>query len=207
MDAGARTAAVDPRLLLTTLGEQSCAVPADIAARVGVDEEHVLNALQSLERAGFVRHDAGGAFFVPPRSSGELRELYVVAVLLEGLALRSCPRVGPETLAALRAINQRLKSSAGNVETAVAADYEFHQLLVSNCGNPTLIQTHAEAKAALARYDEDYWRDAEAHLERSTAEHDQIIEALAQGDHRAAARIVRQNFERTVPRLFDHLDD
>jgi DNA-binding GntR family transcriptional regulator len=206
MDAGAHRAAVDPRLLLTTLGEQCCAVPADIAVRLGVDEEDVRASLLSLERAGFVRHDADGAFSVPPRSAGELRELYVVAVLLEGLALRTCPPFTAEALAELREANERLRASTGHIDTSVVADYEFHCILVRRCANETLIHTHTEAKAALARYDRDYWEQNPGHVERSSAEHDEIIDALEAGDHAAAARVVRRNFERTIPGLASRLD-
>ncbi|MBI5105361.1 MAG: GntR family transcriptional regulator [Solirubrobacterales bacterium] len=190
---------MDPRLLLSTLGTVSRAVPAEIAQRTGVDEEHVAAALAGLERGGFVQRDGEGAYRLPPRSEGEARELYVVAILLEGIALRSCPRFSPEDLAALRAANDRLRAATGEAE-AVDADDDFHRLLVASCGNEQLIESHTAAKAALLRYERTYFND-KGRNERSAAEHDAVVEALERGDHAAAAGAVRRNFESSLPDL------
>jgi DNA-binding GntR family transcriptional regulator len=196
MDAGADIV-LDPRLLLTTLEEECCAVPSHVAGKLGVDEAHVGAALDGLEQGGFVRRDGDGSYRLPPESVGELRELYVVAILLEGLALRSAPRFDAPQLDELRAANARLRG-AQDTSAAVAADDEFHCVLVKASGNQRLRATHAQTKAALLRYEQHYFFDP-ARLERSACQHDEIIAAIESGNHAAAAAAVRRNFEDARP--------
>jgi len=189
--------AVDPRLLLRTLEEECCAVPADVAGRLGVDEDHVHAGLDGLERSGFVRRDGDGVYRLPPESAGELRELYVVAILLEGLALRGAPPFDDARLDAVRAANARLRA-ATDTAAAVAADDEFHRTLVEASANARLRATHAQCKAALLRYEFHYFFDA-ARVERSACQHDAVVAALEAGDNEAAAAAVRANFEDSMP--------
>ena len=195
---------MDPRLLLSTLGEVCCAVPAEIAERTGVDEPHVAAALESLAVAGFVSRDDRGGYELPPRTEDEARELYVVAILLEGLAIRSAPRFDDDALARLRAVNDRLLGDAGD-DDASQTDDEFHRLLVAGCGNDQLIEQHAAAKAALLRYERSYFHEPELRR-RSHGEHEAIVAALAAGDHARAAVAVRRNFESSLPDLTRGLD-
>jgi DNA-binding GntR family transcriptional regulator len=199
LDAGSDTT-LDPRLLLTTLGEERCAVPAHVAQRLGMDEGHTRAALEGLERGGFVRRDAEGAFQLPAESLNELRELYVVAILLEGLAVRSSAPFGDDTLEELRACNERLRAAAGETRDAIIADDDFHRTLVRHCGNERLLKTHTQTKAALLRYERYAMIDPER-VRRSADLHDEIVAALEAGDHPAAAGLVRRNFEDSLPDL------
>jgi DNA-binding GntR family transcriptional regulator len=189
--------AVDPRLLLRSLEEECCAVPADLAGRLGVDEGHVHAGLDGLQRSGFVRRDPDGAYRLPPESAGELRELYVVAILLEGVALRGAARFDDARIEELRAANARLRA-ATDTEAAVAADDDFHRTLVEASANARLRATHAQCKAALLRYEQHYFHDA-ARAERSACQHDVVIAALEAGDNNGAAAAVRANFEDSMP--------
>jgi len=202
MDSGADIV-LDPRLLLTTLEEGCLAVPSHVAVKLGIDETHVGAALDGLEQGGFVQRDADGSYRLPAESVGELRELYVVAILLEGLALRSAPPFDDARLDALRAANARLRS-ATETEQAITADDDFHRLLVEAAGNPRLLATHGQTKAALLRYEQHYFFDADR-CARSAGQHDAIIEALAAGQHVTAAGLVRQNFEDSRPDIEDDM--
>jgi DNA-binding GntR family transcriptional regulator len=202
---GPADTALDPRLLLTTLGEERCAVPEHVAERLGVDERHTRAALEGLERGGFVRRGEDGAFQLPAASLNELRELYVVAILLEGLAVRSCDPFDRATLDRLRECNERLRASAGDTSGAIMADDDFHRVLVEHSANERLIRTHAQTKAALLRY-ERYALGEEARIRRSADQHDQIIALLDAGDQRAAAAAIRRNFEDSRPDVERGLD-
>jgi DNA-binding GntR family transcriptional regulator len=199
LDTGSDTT-LDPRLLLTTLGEERCAVPAHVAERLGMDEAHTRAALEGLERGGFVRRDAEGAFQLPAESLNELRELYVVAILLEGLAVRSAPPFDPGTIAELRACNERLRAAAGDTSAAILADDDFHRTLVQHCANERLLKTHTQTKAALLRYERYALVDPDR-VRRSADQHDDVVAALEDGDHPRAAGLVRRNFEDSLPDL------
>src|SRR3954452_23991404 len=76
-----------------------------LAAEVGVEPGVVREALCFLQRDGFVRDAHGGGFAVSGLDEVELRETYPVALLLEGLAVRSTPDYPPDAIARLREIN------------------------------------------------------------------------------------------------------
>src|ERR687885_1286580 len=89
-----------------------------LAAEVGVAPPAVREALCFLQRDGFVRDAGDGAFAVSELDELELRETYPVALLLEGLAVRSTP-VFPETaIALLREINGDMEREGDDAAAA-----------------------------------------------------------------------------------------
>src|SRR5690242_20072041 len=66
-----------------------------LAVEVGVEAPAVREALCFLQRDGFVREADDGGFAVSELDEIELRETYPVALLLEGLAVRTTPDFPP----------------------------------------------------------------------------------------------------------------
>ena len=60
-------------------------------------------------------------------------------------------------------------------------------------------------RRALMPYERVYM-DSPERRERSAAQHDEIIAALARGDQEAASELVRQNFTTALPELTAELD-
>src|SRR3954471_13353884 len=78
---------------------------SSLAVEVGVEAPAVREALCFLQRDGFVRDAGDGAFAVSELDEIELRETYPVALLLEGLAVRTTPAYPPDALEHLREVN------------------------------------------------------------------------------------------------------
>jgi DNA-binding GntR family transcriptional regulator len=176
-----------------------------LAGDLGVDRPAVREALAGLERDGLARADGDG-FVVAPLDGGWLREAYPIALLLEGLAVRSAPPLSDPALDRLRAINDELRV-LGPADAHVAAerDFDFHDELVAACGNEHLLETVRPMKLRLIRYERAYMADAEV-LRRSAAMHDEIVDHLARGDHESAAIVVEENFRSALPALLGHLE-
>jgi DNA-binding GntR family transcriptional regulator len=175
-----------------------------LAAEVGVERPVVREALCFLQRDGFVNDAGGGGFAVSRLDEVELRETYPVALLLEGLAVRSTPAFPPQTLARLREINADMERDADDPAAAAMHDFDFHAELVGHCANDQLLGTLRPLKRRLLRYELAYMAVAR-NVGRSVRQHAEIVDALERGDRDAAAACVEANFRDAMPRLLDRL--
>ena len=192
-------------MLAGVLGPDESLDAERAARQLGVPVAEAIAALAALEHDGLVERLPGGAYRSAPLAVAEARRLYPSAVVLESLAVRVSPRFGRGALEALRRANARLLAARGDPPAAVAADDEFHRLLTAHCGNEHLLAAVRPVKRALLRYERVYMQDP-ARIERSVAQHDMIIAALAAQDHAAAAQLLRQNLARGLPDLTDVLE-
>jgi DNA-binding GntR family transcriptional regulator len=128
----------------------------------------------------------------------ELRELIPSLLILESLAVRDSPPYDAESIADLRAANQRIADSAGDASAAALADDEFHRRLTADCGNPRLLEVVDLIRKALLEYERNYMLSHDR-LERSVTEHEAIVGALEAGDQELAAQRVRENYTSGMP--------
>jgi DNA-binding GntR family transcriptional regulator len=186
-----------------TVGELPAGEPVDeqrLAGDLGVDRGTVREALACLVRDGLARADADG-FTVAPLDEAWLREAYPIALLLEGLAVRSAGRFEPGTIERLREINAELRElGPRDARLAAERDFDFHDVLVSQSENERLLATVRPMKRMLVRYEcaamaEPRVADASARM------HDAIIECLQAGDQEGAARAVEENYRRAFPAI------
>jgi DNA-binding SARP family transcriptional activator/DNA-binding GntR family transcriptional regulator len=203
--AGEHGDALGARVLVGVLGPGESLDAGGAARELGVPVAEAVAALAALRDEGLVEQLPGGAYRSAPLAVAEARRLYPSAVVLESLAVRVSPRFGRAALDALRRANARLRGARGDPPAAVAADDEFHRLLTAHCGNAHLLAAVRPVKRALLRYERVYMQDP-ARIERSVAQHDAIIAALAAQDHAAAAQLLRQNLARGLPDLTEVLE-
>src|SRR3954462_9817786 len=175
-----------------------------LAVGVGVDAPVVREALCFLQRDGFVRDAGDGAFAVSELDEIELRETYPVALLLEGLAVRTTPAFPPDALARLREINADMERDGQDAAAAATHDYRFHQELVRHCANEQLLATLRPLKRRLLRYELAYMA-VPRNVGRSVSQHAEILDALGRDDREAAAAAVEANFRDAMPRLLERL--
>ena len=176
-----------------------------LAVEVGVDAPVVREALCFLQRDGFVAESDDGAFAVSELDEIELRETYPVALLLEGLAVRSTPVFPPDALARLREINADMERDGHDAAAAATHDFRFHQELVRHCDNEQLLSTLRPLKRRLLRYELAYMA-VERNVGRSVTQHAEIIDALERDDREAAATGVEGNFRDAMSHMLEHLD-
>jgi DNA-binding GntR family transcriptional regulator/DNA-binding Lrp family transcriptional regulator len=196
---------LDARVLVGVLGPGESLDVEGTARRLGVTRDEAAEALKALEGDRLVDPLPDGTYRAAPLAVAEARRLYPSAVVLESLALRVSPPFSRASLAALRRANTRLLGSRDDPPGAVAADDEFHRLLVGGCENEHLLAALRPIKRALLRYERVYMLDP-ARIERSAGQHDAVIAALEARDHAAAAQLVRQNLARGLPDLSEALE-
>jgi DNA-binding GntR family transcriptional regulator len=175
-----------------------------LAVEVGVEPPAVREALCFLQRDGFVRDAGDGAFAVSELDEIELRETYPVALLLEGLAVRTTAAFPPEALERLREINAELERDGHDAAAAATHDFRFHEELVRHCANEQLLATLRPLKRRLLRYELAYMA-LPRNVGRSVADHAAIVDALERGDRDAAAAAVEANFRDALPGLLERV--
>jgi len=176
-----------------------------LAGELEVEQAVVREALACLERDNFTRTERDGGFSVVPLGEIELRELYPVVLLLEGLAVRSAPGLEAARVACLREINERMAAAADDPMAAAHCDWEFHEELVRGCGNDQLLDTLRPLKRQLLRYEFAYMAEPGT-VDESVGQHAAIADALERGDHEAAAVTVEANFRDALPVMLRRLN-
>src|SRR3954469_10139673 len=174
------------------------------AVEVGVEAPAVREALCFLQRDGFVRESDDGGFAVSALDELELRETYPVALLLEGLAVRSTPEYAADAIARLREINADMERDGSDAAAAATHDFRFHDELVRHCDNEQLLGTLRPLKRRLLRYELAYMALAR-NVGRSVSQHAEIVDALERDDRDAAAAAVEANFRDAMPELIERL--
>jgi DNA-binding SARP family transcriptional activator len=135
----------------------------------------------------------------------EARELYPLAVVLESIAIRQSPAFAPSALKGLRDANRRMRAAAHDATAAMLADDDFHARLTAGCDSEPLLAVLRPVKRALLRYEQVYMHEA-VRVERSAAQHDEIIRALERRDHAEAAQRLRRNLTGGLPELTSALE-
>jgi DNA-binding GntR family transcriptional regulator len=186
------------RRLLDAISEGSMAPGArlmqeDIAERLSVSRQPVLQALRLLKKDGFVLDAPGRGVLVAPLDVTWLLQIYQVRSALDALAARLAAR-GHVQLDPRLISQGRTAARSNRVKTMMAADAQFHAAIYAASGNPLIAQT-----AQL------HWhhirRAMGAVLQVSTMresiwdEHEAIAKAIGEGDENSAESLIRQHGE------------
>lgn len=193
-------------------------VEAELASRLGVSRTPVRDALRLLRQEGFVaavpaqRYKA--RLMVAPLTREDARELYSIVGRLEGLAARQTAQLElparTELVTKLRTLNDGLRELARmgrqDPNRIFELDRDFHRQIVEVSAGPRLLVIHNAVKPQTERY----WRlYASAILDQlgiSVAEHEEITQAIEQGDADAADRAAERNWTNGAERLCGVID-
>ena len=165
-------------------------VEADIAGKLQVSRQPVREALQALQSEGWVDLRPGRGAFVHDPTVAEVDEVFAVRTVLEeqsaGLAARNA---APSDVEALRAICTRGRSTLAEDDAAglVVLNATLHRRVSQLSGNRIL----GEFIASLDRRVRWYFTEiAVTRGAGSWDEHEQLCDALAANDSKAAAKIM-----------------
>ncbi|WP_193612232.1 GntR family transcriptional regulator [Nocardioides lijunqiniae] len=190
-----RTAIVDG-----TLEPGERLVDAELCSWLGVSRTPVREALSRLEQIGLVQVRPGSSTIVSPLDVRAAVEAQVVAASLHELAAREAvPLLKEPDLARMEAANDAFADALrrADVEAAIAADDDFHGVLVELCANRTVISVLDDVTPLLRRMERV--RFATLAGRASVAQHRTIVEHARRGDAEAAARETRANWLTLVP--------
>lgn len=161
--------------------------------RFAVSRTPVREALQQLEASGLVVVQPKRGTFVAQVGVPELIQMFEVMAELEALCARlAARRATPEVLADVQAALQAcaVECDAQQTNAYYYANERFHALIYQACGNPFLVQQTLALKNRLKPY-RRLQLQLRNRMPQSLQEHQDIVNALEQGDAEAAASAAR----------------
>ncbi|MFC5820629.1 GntR family transcriptional regulator [Nonomuraea harbinensis] len=174
----------------------------DLVEWLGVSRTPVREALARLEQAGLVRTKPGRYTIVSPLDARACRDAQSVTAAMHELAVREAlPNLSATELEAMSTANARFADALrrDDVDAALAADDEFHGVLVTASANDALRDVLERFTPVLRRLER--LRFSSLSGRESVAQHDRIIELCAAGDVAGAAAATRANWETLTPLL------
>lgn len=163
----------------------------DIAQRLSVSRQPVLQALRLLKKDGLVLDAPGRGVLVAPLDAEGMRHIYQVRGALDVLAARLAAqqrfRIDPKLIE-----RGRRAARGRNVEAMIDADVAFHQAIYAASGNP-LIGQSADPHWRHLRRAMGTVLQAEPQRESLWDEHEAIATAIAAGNADRAARLSEQH--------------
>jgi DNA-binding GntR family transcriptional regulator len=173
----------------------------EVADSLGVSRTPVREALRRLEDEGFVQTHANRWTQISPLDVSEIQRIYPIVAALERLAVSTAPDWSTEQIRELTKANNRLEHAllAEDAMLASEADHDFHNILVQHSSNPELTKIVSDLKLKLQRHEIIYFNGCLA-AEESIHEHAELIRALQDHDHSAAAEALQKNWHNSLKR-------
>ena len=186
-----------------TMAPGSRLTQEDIAIKLGVSRQPVLQALRELKKDGFVTDAKGRGVLVTPLDPEWMRKMYQVRGALDTLAAKLAAQhraVIPEKL-----IAQGRKAALGrDVQAMIDADMAFHHAIYEASQNPLIAQTAGHHWQHVRRVMGAVLQESG---QRDTVwdEHAAIARAIAAGDVAKAEALVAGHGERAGTLMVEKL--
>ncbi|WP_194744972.1 GntR family transcriptional regulator [Thermaurantiacus tibetensis] len=178
----------------------------ELAARCGVSRTPVRDALRRLEGELYVVRNGSGMQVADWRAE-DVEELFALRSMVEAhAAARAATRIDAEALEELRAINARLEAAiarpSADIQAFLEANRAFHARILAAAASPRLpaILSLLVEQPVVRRTAQRYGRDA---LERSAAEHAELVRALAAHDPEWARAVMTGHIRRAYHAFVD----
>ncbi|AZP23210.1 GntR family transcriptional regulator [Streptomyces aquilus] len=166
---------------------------ADLAERLGLSRAPVREAFSRLVDEGLLESKPQSYTRVTPVVAADVRDAAAVVGAMHELVTRiAVPRLFAADIEAMRTANERFAAAvgAGDVDGALQADDDLHDVLVRVSGNRAAAATAARYTPLIRRLERR--RFGEGGSCRSAGLHERLIAACAAGDVDAAVRVTAE---------------
>ncbi|MDN0195004.1 GntR family transcriptional regulator [Streptomyces sp. S.PNR 29] len=166
---------------------------ADLAERLGLSRAPVREAFSRLVDEGLLESKPQSYTRVTPVVASDVRDAAAVVGAMHELVARvAVPRLFAADIEAMRTANERFATAvrAGDVDAALHADDDLHDVLVRVSGNRAAAATIARYTPLIRRLERR--RFGEGGSCRSAGLHERLIEACAAGDVGEAVRVTAE---------------
>lgn len=168
-----------------------------LAEQLGVSRTPLREALNRLQSDLLVERGRNGRLYVRNLSIKEARDLYAVRASLEELTVEEASaNMTSARLAALEESLERMRLAAGEVAEDVAeGGRDFHEVLIDIADNAITAWALGQLNPHIDRYRFLSTRAGRERPVQAVREHEEIFEALREGDVAAARGAMRRHIE------------
>lgn len=173
---------------------------SDVAELCGVSRTPVREAMSRLEAEMFIERTDSQRSFVSNWSDDDIEDLFTLRTMLESYAAsRAVRNVTGETLAQLQktsaAIAQAIHRVPPDIDTFLQENAIFHRLIIEAAASPRLGAMMARL-VLVPIVHQTAQQYTQAQLERSLADHDEIIAAFEARDPQWAQAVMTSHIRR-----------
>ncbi|MFF3214795.1 GntR family transcriptional regulator [Streptomyces sp. NPDC002886] len=170
----------------------------ELAVAVGVSRTPVREALLRLETEGLLKLYPKKGALVLAVSAQEIADVIETRLLVEEFTVRRAVPAPAGLLERLAELveEQRRLGEAGELGAMMAADRAFHAEIVRSAGNQILCRLYDQLRDRQLRMGVALLHAHPERVERTLAEHREILDALRAGDADTAAAAVRAHVGR-----------
>jgi len=179
----------------------------ELAERLNVSRQPVLSALGLLRQQGFVIDHGRRGVAVAPVDPARFEAIYQFRSAIEPLAAQlATGRMTPELIERGRAIvaRGRKAAAAGDARSTLQADIDFHTFIYEASGNPLIVETMQLHWQHLRRAMGEVLRRPRM-TQQVWREHAAVMEAMASGDAKTSARLLREHVNVAQVRVVEEL--
>lgn len=174
-----------------------------LAEDLGVSRTPVREAIRKLEMEGYVIMMPRRGTFVADLSIRDINEVFEIRTSLESLASGlAAERIDEDELEKLQRLLVEIGAyiKSGDMESIVRTDTEFHDLLYQASRNTRLVGIISNLREQLTRF-RTTSMSFPGRLKATLEEHRKIVEAIAQGDEKAARKAAEHHMEKSEQTL------
>lgn len=182
-------------------------IQEQIAQELGVSRQPVQQALLLLKNQGVLRDAAGRGLLVTSLDPTQVRQMYDIRAVIEGLAFRKAAENNPERAKKLGPAliqNGRKSVKSGLVAQMIAADIKFHDFIYALSDNPLI------APAMQVQWTNTQRVMGEVLMRDETPrdiwdQHEALLKAVMAGDGEAAETLARQHITQAADFMINRL--
>lgn len=174
-----------------------------LAEDLGVSRTPVREAIRKLEMEGYVIMMPRRGTYVADLSIRDINEVFEIRTSLESLASGlAAERINEDELEKLQRLLVEIGAyiKSGDMESIVRTDTEFHDLLYQASRNTRLAGIISNLREQLTRF-RTTSMSFPGRLKATLEEHRKIVEAIAQGDEKAARKAAEHHMEKSEQTL------
>lgn len=178
-----------------------------LANKLGVSRTPIREAIRKLELEGLVLMIPRKGAEVAEITEKNLRDVLEVRCALEELAVQlACDRIDKQGIHKLQQAAKNFASvlDSEDITKIAEADVAFHDIIYMATENQRLIQLLNNLREQMYRYRIEYLKKKE-YYPRLLAEHQDIIQAIANREHERATKITSQHIDNQVETVADTL--
>lgn len=192
------------RILKGHLPPGSRVKDTSLSGEMHVSRTPVREALVRLEKEGFLENLVGRGFIVRPLTGREVQDIYPIIWTLESLALRTSVPLKSESLESFGKISATMEAPQPDFIRLIELDKEWHNTLLSGCGNQRLLDMISDLKAVVFRYEYAFMQNRDL-VNISIEEHREIVKILFDRGHEAAVPLLKTHWESSMHALLEKL--